>query len=629
MAYNVRRYRHRWFWGLFLALTFSLAGLIGSAFRYQQSYRLIHEHSLSSAWALVQLQEEHRRFINTLRLYQLQGVNKQQLLFRYNIFWSRFPVLLSGSETERLDQVPGARALISDMFAEVQRIEPMLDALPDSSVEIPNVLGWMENFSTPINVMVNREFHRQSHQQLNMVTRLRHEYLWFAITWALLALSVLLLMLLLVALYRQNRWLNHHDSITGLSNRETLEQVMADLAELHQPYAIFVVDVSSLLWSERLHQPLIHNWLKFIADNLTQLETSPLEVSYIGRYQFALLTHSSDESEWHELWAKMIRKQLAIPYHFAGEDYAVIPKIGVAHSDPKQESSPLELAQAELSISPRPTREKQSVAVYHEQLVRQVVRERELQTEFSTALLQQQFELRYQPVVRSDSLRPVALQAQVRWVHDKWGWIEADELAAMATSLGEAETLLVQTLKASLKDHKIWQQSDGQLALMFPIPAEMLNESLCLQIMMALRSERMLGPSFMLILSLNQRVLPQKVQSFIQQLRSSGVHIVVDGPLELSLERVSMRYSGEFIKLSAALVASLTQAGGEAYLEAFSRCLSAMRCLVMCDGVASQEQLQLLREYLPDSYVSGSAFSPYLGRVAMENYLHRQYQQVV
>lgn len=148
MAYNVRRYRHRWFWGLFLALTFSLAGLIGSAFRYQQSYRLIHEHSLSSAWALVQLQEEHRRFINTLRLYQLQGVNKQQLLFRYNIFWSRFPVLLSGSETERLDQVPGARALISDMFAEVQRIEPMLDALPDSSVEIPNVLGWMENFSS-------------------------------------------------------------------------------------------------------------------------------------------------------------------------------------------------------------------------------------------------------------------------------------------------------------------------------------------------------------------------------------------------------------------------------------------------------------------------------------------------
>ena len=66
-----------------------------------------------SFWAVTQAESELQLLINALDAYALGylGVSQQDLVDRFDIFWSRLPVLTDGVEGERLRSVTDAAAV--------------------------------------------------------------------------------------------------------------------------------------------------------------------------------------------------------------------------------------------------------------------------------------------------------------------------------------------------------------------------------------------------------------------------------------------------------------------------------------------------------------------------------------
>jgi signal transduction histidine kinase len=92
---------------------------------------LIEQRSRANIWFLAQAEIEYLNFTTALDLYALHDdqITKDALLDRFEIFWSRLPVLLTGKPTEQLRHVEGLVDTISKLIARMEVLEPALSRL--------------------------------------------------------------------------------------------------------------------------------------------------------------------------------------------------------------------------------------------------------------------------------------------------------------------------------------------------------------------------------------------------------------------------------------------------------------------------------------------------------------------
>lgn len=80
-------------------------------------------------WAVSQLGFELERMLTAIDRHQLGVVDGETVKLRFEILWSRVPILLGGSETAEVRQIRGAVTLLERLSAALQAVEPELIAL--------------------------------------------------------------------------------------------------------------------------------------------------------------------------------------------------------------------------------------------------------------------------------------------------------------------------------------------------------------------------------------------------------------------------------------------------------------------------------------------------------------------
>ncbi len=113
-------------------LTVALIVFTACAFLSMGRIRAEHEVETKatavSFWIIDQANSELQLLINALDGYALGylGVTHQDLLDRLDIFWSRVPLLLEGTEGERLRRFTEAATIVPEILADLKAIEPEL-----------------------------------------------------------------------------------------------------------------------------------------------------------------------------------------------------------------------------------------------------------------------------------------------------------------------------------------------------------------------------------------------------------------------------------------------------------------------------------------------------------------------
>src|SRR3546814_3293069 len=120
-----------------------VAFLVGVFFIFQgliQQREIIEKDSRISVWFLAQTEIEFLRFTEALKAYELApGPDTARTANeRFEVFWSRLPPLLAGSQTADLRSIEGVVSSTRGMIEVLERLEPdMYRLLPfDASVQI-------------------------------------------------------------------------------------------------------------------------------------------------------------------------------------------------------------------------------------------------------------------------------------------------------------------------------------------------------------------------------------------------------------------------------------------------------------------------------------------------------------
>ncbi len=113
---------------------FSLVSIYGFI-AIQNKNQFVGTQFNGATWSASSLELEYWRFLHELEEYLKKGTNKEKLLLRFDIFWSRLPVMRHSPETGVLQDLPEYAANISLVEQSLVRIDPVLQALTPTDVD--------------------------------------------------------------------------------------------------------------------------------------------------------------------------------------------------------------------------------------------------------------------------------------------------------------------------------------------------------------------------------------------------------------------------------------------------------------------------------------------------------------
>jgi PAS domain S-box-containing protein len=142
-----------------VGLTF-LAFLMAVFFAFQVLFdhkRLIEKESKINIWFLAQTEIEFLRLKDGLKDFALgdPSIDHEQVLERFEIFWSRLPVLLHGPQSANLREVAGLPETASGAIATLEEIEPLIKSLGRNDRDTLNQIdARLDRLREPLHDMV-------------------------------------------------------------------------------------------------------------------------------------------------------------------------------------------------------------------------------------------------------------------------------------------------------------------------------------------------------------------------------------------------------------------------------------------------------------------------------------------
>jgi diguanylate cyclase (GGDEF)-like protein len=145
-------------------LLFSISMLL-SLHRIRGAHELEVKVTASSFWTAAQADYEIQRLLNGLDLFVLGDgqVSREELHDRFVIFWSRLPALAEGEADESLLNDADAGALVPELMARLEALEPKIATLlPDDRAGYAELRAELVALAEPLRTLFERIF--QAHR---------------------------------------------------------------------------------------------------------------------------------------------------------------------------------------------------------------------------------------------------------------------------------------------------------------------------------------------------------------------------------------------------------------------------------------------------------------------------------
>lgn len=230
----------------------------------------------------------------------------------------------------------------------------------------------------------------------------------------------------------------YKDSLTGLGNRRMLLEYLESLASnVEVPAsvaAILYVDLDHFKQINDIHGHLIGDLvLKNVSQKIqTVLNGEKIDIARIGGDEFVVfLSFDSQDEALIELHMRKLseRLRLAIEGNSPKErtPVAITASIGVVvfSLQKMQQIDVLQLADAAMYCIKN--RGGNAVKFYDSEFEQEQLQQQRIEQELEQALIQNQFQLYYQPQVDVNNEKVVKVEALIRWIHPERGLVPPDE----------------------------------------------------------------------------------------------------------------------------------------------------------------------------------------------------------
>lgn len=256
-------------------------------------------------------------------------------------------------------------------------------------------------------------------------------------------------------------YLDHHDSLTGLVNRNTFaDRVSAIIAgndaETHK-IGVLSIGIDGF---KSINDSLGHHVGDLMLTEISdRLRTNTRDADIVGRMtgdEFSVVAPGFATVEELVDFAVQLRTVVAIPMEAKGNFLNPSISIGIATSPENGQDADLLIKRATVAQNWAKTEKLGSIRLFDKEMDAAVNHRFTLETDMQRALDEGQFRLLYQPQIDLRTGDLVGCEALVRWQHPELGLVSPDRFVPIAERNGLIHELGAWILNKACEDAVMW-----------------------------------------------------------------------------------------------------------------------------------------------------------------------------
>ncbi len=397
-------------------------------------------------------------------------------------------------------------------------------------------------------------------------------------------------------------YLAHHDALTGLANRPSLVDKIEDACSRYrwrgEEFNVLMVDLDRFKQvNDTFGHPSGDELLKQVADRLKGALRETDVLARLGGDEFAIIQFDdSKQTEAAEVLAAEIIALVAEPFAIGGADVGIGASIGIALAPEHGTHADDLLKKADLALYHAKSTGRNRYAIFESALGQAAVEKHTLENELRRALARKEFEVHFQPIVDSHTLKMRSAEALIRWRHPERGLIPPDQFIPLAEESGTILQIGEWVIAAACNEAVKWPSS---VKVAVNLSAVQLRSSSLLDYVMCVLVESGLPPE-RLELEVTETALIEHGAdciALLRKLKNLGITVALDdfGTGYSSLNQLTM-FPFDKIKIDKSFTRNMTnRADCAAIISAVLALAHSLDIETTAEGVESQDQLRILR----------------------------------
>lgn len=252
-----------------------------------------------------------------------------------------------------------------------------------------------------------------------------------------------------------------HDPLTRLPNRlllqERLEHAVLRARRTHTNTAILFADLDRFkVVNDTYGHHIGDQLLLAVAQRLSGFVRSGDTLARFSGDEFVFLCEDLQSASDVELLAGRICDAFSTPFVLPGVELRVSASVGIAFAGPAEAISTQLLTKADLAMYEvkRKGGDGREIADLRDAVLHAA--EDNLESDLRAALVKNELELAYQPIVSTADGKVVGVEALVRWHHRQRGPIAPQMIVALAEQSDLIDELGAWILERSCRDRSSW-----------------------------------------------------------------------------------------------------------------------------------------------------------------------------
>ncbi|MEQ1516788.1 MAG: EAL domain-containing protein [Usitatibacteraceae bacterium] len=405
------------------------------------------------------------------------------------------------------------------------------------------------------------------------------------------------------------QFLAHHDTLTHLPNRTLLlERIRTAISRAHRnktEIGIMFLDLDNF---KTINDSLGHyagdELLKRVASRVQSCLRGSDLVGRLGGDEFLVMLPDLYGAEDIGPVVEKIAAAISEPFSLEEQQLSISASIGVSVFPRDGETPDALIRNADAAMYLAKERGRNNWQFFQASLNKQAFQALALESGIRKAIRELEFTLHYQPEVRTDTRRPTAIEALIRWKHPELGLLGPDQFISVAEHRGLIMPIGRWVINEAIRQAREWADLGVSIPIAINLSAiQFKQKDLVEDIAARLKEHGVSGE--MIELELTESLFLEDVNATAKtlgRLKDLGVSLAVDdfGTGYSSLSYLK-RYPIDKVKIDRSFVRDIPGDDDDvAITVAIINLAASLGLRVVAEGVETKEQAHFLEEHQCD-----------------------------
>jgi len=419
-----------------------------------------------------------------------------------------------------------------------------------------------------------------------------------------------------------------YDALTGLPNRNLFQQQMESRLEEKSAnaQALLFIDLDQFKKvNDTLGHPYGDALLCQVADRLRRTLSPGSIMARFGGDEFVVLQPIYRDKREAAQTAERIIHVLSEIYEVSGHQIVIGASVGIAVAPSDGNTFEQILKCADMALYRAKADGRGACRFFEHDMDAAAQARRTLELDIRNALVNEEFEIHYQPIIDIKTGRTAICEALLRWPHPKRGMVQPSEFIPIAEEMGLIVELGNWVLRKACAECAGWPSDIGIAVNMSAM--QFRRSDVCAVTAEAL-AESGLAPH-RLELEITESLLMEDVEAIqkaLNKLRKIGVKISLD---DFGTGYSSLSYLRQFplnkIKIDRTFLTGLDKDPRSIkLLQGVARLSADLGMSVVVEGIETHQQLALLMQESSITQVQGYLFCSALSAPDIQSHLRKE-----